>query len=236
MTSTQGGRDGRDRFVPDGEAPEPRHDEPDVPAPLDRMPPVDPRSLEGATRAHVRLRAERLLLRRETASPEAWSALGPEVRELLPRLLDDDAVVRHEAVRQKLIATLAQLGIAAAIPRLGEILSSGDESAATRAFAANALGRMADPQVVSLLAGAARDPDEMVRRQVARALGGAGHPDAVAHLLAMRDDASPEVARTAAEELLRYEPASGVKLGGRRRPARRARRTKAPATDPDREG
>jgi hypothetical protein len=55
----------------------------------------------------------------------------------------------------------------------------------------------------------------------------------VVHLLALKDDASAEVARTAADELVRYEAASGMKLGGRRRPARRTTRKRTPAEESD---
>jgi HEAT repeat protein len=233
MTRPRRSRDERERFVPDSEAPEPRYDEPEPSPPDDRMPPAERAALEGPSPAHLRLQAEQLLQRREAAAPEAWAALGNEVRQLLPRMLDDVAVQRHDAVRQKLIATLGQLEIPAAIPRLGEILSDREESATTRAFAANALGRLADPQVVALLARAVGDKDEMVRRQVARALGATDHPDAVAHLMAMKDDPSAEVAQTASEELLRYETTSGTKLGGRSRPARRAKGKRKPAADSD---
>jgi HEAT repeat protein len=231
MTPEQNG--GEERFVPDSEAPEFRHDETEDPRAGDRMPPPDRAALEGSTLAHLRLKAERLLQRREAAAPEAWAALGPGVRELLPRMLDDVAVQRHEAVRQKLIATLGQLELTAAIPRLGGILSDADEAPATRAFAANALGRIGDPQVVPVLGSAVRDKDEMVRRQVARALGAVEHAEAVVHLLALKDDASAEVARTAADELVRYEAASGMKLGGRRRPTRRTTRKRTPAAESD---
>lgn len=228
-----GGNGGEERFVPDGEAPEFRHDETEPRRPDDRIAPVQQAALEGTTLAHLRLKVEGLLLRRETAAPEAWAALGPEVRELLPRMLDDLAVQRHEAVRQKLMATLGQLEITAAIPRLGGILSDPDEAPATRAFAANALGRIRDPQVVPVLGGAVRDKDDMVRRQVARALGAVQHADAAVHLLALKDDASAEVARTAADELARYEAATGMKLGGRRRSSRRTARKRTPKPESD---
>ena len=231
MTRRRGGHDDLGHFVPDSEGPEPRYDEPDQPPPDDRMPKTPRTSFDGPSRAELRVRAERLLLHREAADPEAWAALGPEVRQLLPRLLDDVAIRRNEAVLQKLMATLGQLGIPDAIPRLGEMLSDRRESATTRAYAANALGSLANPHGVPWLARAVADKDEMVRRQVARALGAIDHPDAVGHLMTMSDDASPEVARTAAAALIRYEERSGIKLGARRRATPRIAAKRAPATD-----
>lgn len=233
MTRRRGGKDERERFVPDSESPEPRYNEPDPTPSDDRMPQAGRPADAGSSRAELRVWAERLLLRREAADPEAWAALGPEVRQLLPRLLDDMAIRRNEAVLQKLMATLGQLGISDAIPRLGEMLSDRHESATTRAYAANALGRLANPQVVAWLARAVGDKDDMVRRQVARALGAIDQPDAVAHLMLMKNDASPEVARTAAEGLVGYEQRSGIKLGGRRRPTGHVTGKRAPAADLD---
>jgi hypothetical protein len=233
MNSPTGNEDRDERFVPDSEAPAPRYDEPELPGADDRIPPVERMASEGRTLAHLRLRVERLLQRREAPASEAWAALGPEVRHLLPRMLDDPAVHGHEAIRQKLMATVAQLEITAAIPRLGTILTDPEESAVTRAYAANALGRMGDPQAVPLLSAAVADKDDMVRRQVARALGAVDHVDAVPHLMALKDDVSAEVATTAAHELMRYETATGMKLGGRRRPRGRARSKRAPAAERD---
>jgi HEAT repeat protein len=188
---------------------------------------------EGRTLAELRLRVEELLRRREAPATSTWEALDEAVRPLLVQMLDDESVARHEALRQRVIATLGQLQVRAAIPRLGEILASRTQPSITRAHAANALGRMGDPAVVLPLARAVDDGAEVVRRQVARALGEIARPEAVAHLQKLSADRSPAVADAAREALGLASQRLGLRLARprpRKRPARR-RPPRRPALD-----
>jgi HEAT repeat protein len=167
---------------------------------------------EGGTPARLRLRVEQLLRGREVPPTEAWAELGPEVPALLIRLLDDPAVARHEALRQRVIATLGQLDVAAAVPRLAEILRDRRETPLTRTFAASALSRMQGAGVVAALGQAITDRDEMVRGEVARALGRTQDPEAVPYLAALLNDPAGHVATTAAAQLRAFERRLGRRL------------------------
>jgi HEAT repeat protein len=195
--------------IPDLDAPQGHHDEPPAAPPQDRVPGRMGLPAEGDSPAFVRLRAERLLQRREAPPSEAWAALGGGVGDLLLQLLDDPSIVAYEALRQRVIATLGQLGIVQAIPRLGEILRDRSESALTRTFAASALGRLRDRRAVVVLGRAVAERDEMVRRQVALALGRVGTPEAVPYLLTLRADQTAHIAEAAAAGLRAYEQQLG---------------------------
>jgi HEAT repeat protein len=220
--------------VPDSDAPAGTYDEPAVPRRADGVP--TRRFSAGGTEslADLRLRVEQLLQRREPPGPEAWEALGPGVVPLLVRLVDEVVIGRREALRDRVLATLGQLGVVAAIPRLGQILLDRREPLATRALAANAMGRIGDESATALLAQAAKDKDETLRRQVALALGRIGHPDVVPHLQVLSTDRSPIVVEAAQASLRQTEERLGVpgRLAARRtRPAPAARGTRSPAPE-----
>jgi HEAT repeat protein len=183
--------------------------------------------------AQIRMNVEELLRRREAPSPEAWRELGPEAEDVLVQLVDDPAIARQEALRQRVIATLGQLGVAATTPRLGAILRDRSEPPLTRAYAASALGTMGDPQCISELARAVLDRDEIVRRRVAVALGRIHHTDAVPHLLRLAKDRSPEIAEIAMTELKAFEKELGTKFDVKARPPRRRERPKGPIAPPE---
>ncbi len=100
-----------------------------------------------------------------------------------------------------MIATVAQLGISGAVVRLQQALLDRSETALTRTYAANALGRIDPDAAVPALAEASVDASPMVRRQVARALGAARDPAAASHLERLLEDPVPPVADIAAEGL-----------------------------------
>jgi HEAT repeat protein len=200
--------------VPDRRAPRGRYDESPIQSRPDRM-------------------SARSVTTGEGPATSTWEALDAAARPLLVQLLDDESVARHEALRQRVIATLGQLQVRAAIPRLGEILASRTQPRITRAHAANALGRMGDPAVVLPLARGVDDGEEVVRRQVARALGEIARPEAVAHLQKLSADRSPAVADAAREALGLASRRLGLRLARprpRKRPARRPPRRR-PALD-----
>lgn len=189
------------RPVTDREADPPAYDEPRIAPPGDRLTPSDVSQLPAGSRAMLRIRAEELLRRREPPSVDAWRELGPDARDLLVHLLDDAEVVRHEAMRQRVIATTAQLGVAEAMPRLGELLLDRTETPLTRTFAANALGRIDADGAMDVLGEALGADDAMVRRQIARALGAARDPRATSYLEQLLGDPAPHVAEVATAQL-----------------------------------
>src|SRR5215510_2174626 len=97
--------------VPDLDAPAGTHDEP----PIERNPDVAPSgtwtSRTTTSLAELRLRVEELLQRRESPGAEAWEALGPAAPALLLQLVDDVAIGRNRALRDRVLATLGQLGV-----------------------------------------------------------------------------------------------------------------------------
>ncbi|WP_067840184.1 HEAT repeat domain-containing protein [Nocardia lijiangensis] len=179
------------------------YDEPLPPRAADVGPEGNWTAGESDSPADLRLRVEQLLLRREPPAADTWEALGPDAAGLLVRMIDDPAIGRRPALRDRVIATLGQLGVLGAIPRLGEIMLDRAEGAATRALAANATGRIGAREGTATLARAAGDKDEMVRRQVALALGRIGDVDAVTHLLALSTDSSAIVVEAAQDGLRR---------------------------------
>lgn len=180
----------------------------------------------GASLAELRLHVEQLLQAREAPPREAWEALGPQAVALLERMLNDGLL--REAVRQRVMATLGQIGAPSSISLLGAILVNPANSALDRTYAASALGRMQDARVLPHLARGIADEDAMVRLQVARALGRLPLAEAELYLDALRRDGVHEVARAAADALRGQV--------GKRRAARAPRRkTAVPRRESDAE-
>jgi HEAT repeat protein len=217
--------------VPDTDAPSGAYDEPAIEKRPDVMPTRTFHHQDATSLADLRLRVEQLLQRREAADDEMWRALGPDVVPLLLHLVDDVTVIRNEALRDRVLATLGQLRAAAAVPRLAQVLLNPKERLSTRALAANAMGRIGDASATPFLAQAARDKDATIRRQVAIALGRVGRGEAVPHLRVLAADRSPIVVE-AAEAALRQQQerlgVSGLAAAPRRRAKAAAARPPAP--------
>jgi hypothetical protein len=214
--------------VPDSESGPTRYNEPDLPATGDRVPPD--RFKLGDTQADLRLRIEQLLQRKEAAPVEAWAELGPDARALLVEMLDDEAVRSREAILQRLIAVVGQLSIRRGIAPLSAILADRSVSSVTQAYAVSALGRIGEPAAIAALAASADVKDDMIRRQVAIALGRIDRDTVVPHLMRLREDESIAVAEVAAEALGHWEEKLGRPLGAKRKaaPARSGKQTKSP--------
>jgi HEAT repeat protein len=204
--------------VPDSESGPTRYNEPDVPIVPDGVPPD--RYQSGDTRADLRLRIERLLQSKEAASEEVWAELGPDARSLLVEMLDDEAVRSREATLHRVIATVGQLAVKRGIAPLGAVLADESARPVTRAFAANALGRIGEVAAVEVLVAAATVKDDMIRRQVAMALGRIDREAVVPHLLRLSEDPSIAVAEVAVEAVGRWEQRLGQRLGAKRSPAK----------------
>lgn len=138
---------GGDPSVPDLGSIPANYNEPASHPPHDRLPPGDVAEPPTTSPVGLRIRVEELLHRREPAPDHTWRELGPNARTLLVVLLDDPVIAQHGALRQRAVATTAQLGVTEAVPRLREMLVDGSESSLTRTYAANAIGRRlrADP-------------------------------------------------------------------------------------------
>lgn len=203
--------------VPDSESGPTRYNEPDIPTKADQVP--SDRFQLSDTRADLRLRIERLLLRKETAPEDSWADLGPDARSLLVEMLDDEAVRSHEAVLHRVIGVVGQLSVKRGIAPLSAILADVPASPVTRAYAANALGRSAERAAIDALVTSAKVKDDMIRRQVAIALGRIQLDAVVPHLLGLREDKSIAVAEVAAEALGRWERQMGRRLGAKRKVA-----------------
>ncbi len=101
---------------------------------------------------------------------------------------------------------------------LAGILTDESESSLTKAYAANALGRIGEPAALAALAASVNTNDEMVRRQVAIALGRIDREEAIPDLIRLQDDKSPEVAEVASQALAGWEKKLNRKLV-KRKPA-----------------
>jgi HEAT repeat protein len=218
--------------VPDSAASPTRYNEPDIPKGEDRGP--SERFQLGDTRADLRLRIEQLLQRKEAVPDEAWAELGPDARALLVEMLDDEAVRSREAVLHRLITVVGQLSVKRGIAPLSAILADGSARNVTRAYAANALGRIGEIATIDALVAATNVKDDMIRRQVAIALGRVDREAVVPHLLALREDRSIAVAEVAAEAVGRWEGKLGRQLGARRKlaPKKSAAKTKSAKKNP----
>jgi HEAT repeat protein len=200
--------------VPDAEAPPGRHDEPPVDASPDRVPDTG-FEFRSDSRADLRLQVENLLLRREAAAPETWARLGEDVQDLLVEMLQDPSLRSQPALRHRVIATVGDLGVRRSVMSLSGILQDRSEDAVTRAHAANSLGRIGDPSAVKALAMTVSVRDDMVRRQVAMALGRIDDDTVVSHLLKLSADASVAVAEMANDALRTWEDRLGTRLAAR---------------------
>lgn len=211
--------------IPDSEAGPTRYNEPDLPTKADRMP-ADRFQLSD-TRADLRLRIERLLQRKEAAPEDAWADLGPDARSLLVEMLDDEAVRSHEAILHRVIGVVGQLSVKRGMAPLSAILTDVSARPVTRAYAANALGRIGEAAAIDALVTSVKVKDDMIRRQVAIALGRINREAVVPHLLRLREDKSIAVAEVAAEAVGRWEEKWGQPLGAKRRAAKSGGRTKS---------
>jgi hypothetical protein len=219
--------------VPDTESGRTKYDEPDLPRPPDRVP--ERRFELGSTPADLRLRIERLLQSKEGVPESAWDALGPEAHTFLVAMLNDEVVRSEESLLQRTISAVGQLSLASGIASLGAILVDKAAQPVTRAYAANALGRIGDAAALDSLMTAARSTDDMIRRQVAIALGRIDDAAVVPHLIALDNDSSVAVKEVAGKAVRRWEDRLGQKLVKRQRrdapPTARPGRKKAPAAD-----
>ncbi len=189
--------------VPDSESGPTRYNEPDLPTAADRAPSDDFHLSD--TRADLRLRIERLLQRKEAAPEDAWADMGGAAHALLVDMLDDEAVRGDEAMLHRVISVVGQLSVKGGIAPLSAILTDASARPVTRAYAANALGRIGEAAAIEGLITAATAKDDMVRRQVAIALGRIDHEAVVPHLLRLREDASVAVAEVVADAVERWE-------------------------------
>src|SRR6267378_1697967 len=155
--------------IPDYESGPTRYNEPELAIAADRMP--GEKFQSGLSKADLRLQIEAMLLRRDSLSAASWSQLGDDARAMLVDLLDDEAIRSREAIFHRLISVNAQLMVKRSVAPLAAILTDKSESSLTKAYAANALGRIGEPAALAALAASINTDDEMVRRQVAMALG-----------------------------------------------------------------
>lgn len=203
--------------VPDLDSRPTQYNEPALQAAADRVPVS--RFEPAESKADVRLQVERLLLRKESAAPEAWARLGPVARTVLIEMLDDESVVSREALLHRVIAVLGQLAVKRSIAPLGAKLIGKTTANLTKAYAANALGRIGEFTAIDALAAAADTRDDMVRRQVAIALGRIDRDTVVPYLLKLRGDKSIAVAEAAAEAMLRWDERLGQRPAARSKAA-----------------
>ncbi len=212
---------------PDYRAEPGNQNEPDVDVRPDLAPETDfTLGRSSSSWAELRMHVEALLGRREAASPEAWAELGDEARAVLVDLLDDWSIRSNNALFHRTISAVGALGVKRAVPALTDLLRDKSESNLTKAYAANALGRIGERSAVDALAESLRVKDDMVRRQVAMALGRIEDDAAIPHLLQLRGDSSAAVAEVASEAVQRWEQETGHQLG----PKPRTRRPRSTST------
>jgi len=125
------------------------------------------------------------------------------------------------------MATLGQLGVVRAVSQLGELLLRSSEDTLTRTYAASALGRIVDARAIQFLGQAVAEKNDMVRRQVALALGRTRHPNAIPHFLKLLNDKSKHISSVAATELRAYEKELNVKLGVKLKPSTKGEKQNA---------
>ena len=187
--------------VPDKDAAPGHYDEPPQPIANDVMPRGRTRPTRPTSRAELRLRVEELLRRKEAADEDAWKELGEDANEMLVALVHDDAIRTNPALRQRAIATLGLRRLPQGIGSLAQIVVDPDEDASTTAYAVNALGRIGTRAAAEAIVPLVGARDEMVRRQVAIALGRVRDDAVVPYLVALRNDDSPAVSEVAVEAL-----------------------------------
>jgi len=219
--------------VPDLKSEPGKYNEPAQPAKPNRMPMSRLGETAPDSRAALRLRIEQLLMRRDSVGRDQWADLGDEARDLVINLVDDEAIRSNDAIRHRVIAILGELAVKRGIAPLRAILSSGSETALTKAYAATALGHIGGTTAVQALAGAVTEKDDMVRRQVAKSLARLQSVETVPLLLKLREDRSIAVAEVATKALQDWETRLGQPLGkAKKLPAAKARKKKlAPVAD-----
>jgi HEAT repeat protein len=206
-------RPGSRPSVPDAQSPDPRYDEPEIEVPPDRMPTTDYEPGGDDSPAALRIRVENLLLRREGTSVESWAELGEPAQALLVEMLHDWSVRSQDTLFHRVIAVLGDLQVASSVPALGGLLQDDREAPVTRAYAAGSLGRIGDRAAVDALLPALPVEDDMVRRQVAMALGRIDDDAVLPHLLQLRADPSLPVSEVADSAVRRWEERLGSRLG-----------------------
>ena len=133
----------------------------------------------------------------------------------------------REAVLHRLISVLGQLSVKHSVAPLSTMLIDRSTNNLTKAYAANALGRIGEPAAIDALAASLSAKDDMVRRQVAMALGRIDRDAVVPHLMKLRRDKSIAVAEVATEAMRRWEERLGQRLGTKLEvPAVKARKKK----------
>lgn len=142
-------------------------------------------------------------------------------------MLDDEAVRSHEAIFHRVIGVVGQLSVKRGIASLSAILADASARSVTRAYAANALGRIGEAAAIEALVTSVNVKDDMIRRQVAIALGRIDREAVVPHLLRLREDRSVAVAEVAVEAVGRWEKKWGLRLEAKRSAAKSGGRTKS---------
>ncbi len=213
--------------VPDSESKPGNYNEPAPPAAADSIPSPHFNLLPTESKADLRIRIEQLLLRRDSIGADDWVALGDPGRAFLVELLDDQAMRSHEALFHRLIAVLGQLSVKRSVAPLAALLAASSETGLTKAYAATALGHIGGPSALEALAGALTAKDDMVRRQVAKALGNMDRVAVIPHLRKLQQDKSVAVSEVAAEALARWEKKLNQRVGATKKaPTRKASRKK----------
>jgi HEAT repeat protein len=212
-------RPGRGPSEPAAQGPAPRYNEPDIEVSPDRMPTSDYEPGRDDSRAALRMRVENLLQSRERASDESWADLGEPAQAVLVEMLQDWSVRSHDALFHRVIAVLGDLRVAAGVPALGGLLQDDREPPVTRAYAASSLGRIGGRGAVDALLPALPVADDMVRRQVAMALGRIDDDAVLPHLLHLRADPSVAVSEVADGALRRWEERRGSRIRPPRPPS-----------------
>jgi HEAT repeat protein len=195
------------------------------------MPRGPGRRLPRGSRAELRLRIEELLRRKEAAPEGAWADLGEGATDLLVELVNDDAMRSNPALRNRAIATVGVLQLEQGVGHLARVANDREEANTARAFAVNALGRIGTAAAAEAIAPLISTDDDMIRRQVAMALGRVQDPVALPYLIALRSDKSPAVSEVADQALGERESrvrsavgpveraqAPRARRGGKRRP------------------
>lgn len=226
--TSQGRLPGRYPSVPDSESAPGTHNEPALAGKPDLTPTSTFVLAPDRSNADLRLRIEQLLLRREAFSADDWAALGDKARGLLAEMLDDASIRAHDAVFHRAIAVLGQLAVKRGITPLSAILLDRSEDALTRAYAATALGYIGEVAALEALATSITEPDDMVRRQVAKSLGRIDREAVIPHLLKLQTDKTAAVSEVAVQSLQRWETKLARRIGAKKAAARKAtRRRKA---------
>jgi hypothetical protein len=213
--------------VADSETSPGNYNEPASPTKADTTPSTGFRLAPAESKADLRLRIEELLRRRDSVGADAWAALGDAGRTLLVDLLDDEAIRSQQALFHRLISIVGQLSVKRSVAPLAALLSAGSESNLTKAYAATALGHIGEVSALEALANAVTTKDDMVRRQVAKALARIERPTVIPHLRKLQEDKSAAVSEIAVEALQSWEKKLNLRVGAaKKRPARKPSRKK----------